>query len=916
MKASALFFKCLLVFWGARCLSRSSQEAWQASRCPRGSARQRRRHRRATCAQSCNSSSRAWTRQERFFHLTTACRNPASSRACAVADGFLDRPSTQSGPSFVRALPLTEPTPCSNAEQPQWPQPNPLRPETPDDSELRCDEPASVSSPVVANTAHAGPSNGIPSESLLLYDIRHTSARDATRPGPASTCAASVQPAALTLPFSSAGQASPGPSAVHVPGSKASAVSADSVWHSLFGRILKSGTRLSRFLRYHESVSDRRQSSKHFWPLPLQEPAAGPASKMDLSTLEPADLATALMASALSFLHAGSPDVSAHSLPKLQGRKGTEYPSSLGQAVVNKVNLGILSRLRNRALAWNASGLIDAERMGRTAAKVENTEAVLSSLEQGDFQSASSGSVGLELGDPSHSLLGESCFKAEHVAKPVEAERLSFGPPPQFDPRPYLDRATRPVYDRPIACSDYAPGVEKTVPKVRVRASRTAALQLLRKLDESHRLALVPARLALRGMGAGLFSVPKSLSKDRLILDSRPFNAVESAINRWLPTLGSAASLCGLSLQPWEELRASGEDVQDFFYSFKVGDERIIRNCLRFKLTPVEAAEFSCFEDRFKSEAWLVPSLATMAMGDCQAVAVGQTSHLALVLRTGALGIEQLLLHNAPSPRSSRVFGVVLDDLVVLEKCLIREHGAGIPVDAASPAIMAAVHSAYQSAGLPRHPDKGFLLESLASFWGIELDGRKGTVNGNPARVVPLVMLTQRVAELGICTVGLLQALLGSWVSSMLLSRRTLSILDSCYRAVAGRNKPDVIRLSPSAVEELLLCCILAPLMFANLRQCFDTRLYASDASSWGEAGAFAEVPECLSREVARHTVSRGAWTRLLSGSESGTCLRLQRSCPKAWRVTGPTLCSLSWLGLFPLSKTSPIRSTRPGTSI
>ena len=137
-------------------------------------------------------------------------------------------------------------------------------------------------------------------------------------------------------------------------------------------------------------------------------------------------------------------------------------------------------------------------------------------------------------------------------------------------------------------------------------------------------------------------------------------------------------------------------------------------------------------------------------------------------------------------------------------------------------------------------------------------------MTGNPARVVPLVALTQRVAELGICTVGLLQApvfdlysvsaapvvlslsspLLGSWVSSMLLSRRTLSILDSCYRAVAGRNEPDVIR--PSTIEKLLLCCILAPLMFANLRQGFDNRLYASDASSWGDAGTYAVILECL----------------------------------------------------------------------
>ena len=139
-------------------------------------------------------------------------------------------------------------------------------------------------------------------------------------------------------------------------GSKASAVSADSVWHSLYGRILKSGTRFSRFLRYHESVSDRRPSSKHFW-------------RLDLSAFGPVDLATALMASALSFLHAGSPNVSARSLSKVQGRKGTDCPPSFCQARVQGIGLSILARLRDRALAWNASGLVDAERMGRTAVR-------------------------------------------------------------------------------------------------------------------------------------------------------------------------------------------------------------------------------------------------------------------------------------------------------------------------------------------------------------------------------------------------------------------------------------------------------------------------------------------------------------------------------------------------------------------
>ena len=133
---------------------------------------------------------------------------------------------------------------------------------------------------------------------------------------------------------------------------------------------------------------------------------------------------------------------------------------------------------------------------------------------------------------------------------------------------------------------------------------------------------------------------------------------------------------------------------------------------------------------------------------------------------------------------------------------------------AASPAVLAAVQKAYAEAGLPRHPDKGFLLEPTASFWGVELDGVKGSIAGNPSRMVPLVVA---VVEIEICTVGLMQALLRSWVSSMLLARRTLSLLDLSYKLVAGREKSDVVRLSKAALEELLRCCALAPLMYVNL---------------------------------------------------------------------------------------------------
>ena len=109
-------------------------------------------------------------------------------------------------------------------------------------------------------------------------------------------------------------------------------------------------------------------------------------------------------------------------------------------------------------------------------------------------------------------------------------------------------------------------------------------MALLEKLDQAGRLALLPARAVLKSLGAAIFCVPKNLLEDRLIMDSRPFNSVQTVVNRWLPSLASSSALASLSLEPSEYLAASGEDIQDFFYSFKISGERLVRNALNMQV--------------------------------------------------------------------------------------------------------------------------------------------------------------------------------------------------------------------------------------------------------------------------------------------------------------------------------------------
>ena len=361
--------------------------------------------------------------------------------------------------------------------------------------------------------------------------------------------------------------------------------------------------------------------------------------------------------------------------------------------------------------------------------------------------------------------------------------------------------------------------------------------------------------------------MPKSLEVDRFIMDSRPFNCLETPCARWLGTLCSAAAVANISLKDDEVLLASGEDIKDFFYSFKIGAERVVRNALNMTVLPEQVCHLVCFSDALSKERLLVPCLSTMAMGDSQAVSVGQTSHLGVVLQSGALTLSQILLQSAPVPRDKCIFGLILDDLIVLERVVRSKFLAGDLESCSSQAIMQKVREGYVKANLPRHPDKGFELQPRADFWGISFDGLSGIVRGGPWRVVPLAQLTSRIATLGLATVGLLQSVAGAWVSVMLLSRRCLSILDKIYAAQSGRGELDVIRLSPSLCEELLVCAILAPLMQADLRLPFDDRILATDASGWGEAGVYLKANAGFVGELVRHSCAKGAWTRLLPPS-------------------------------------------------
>ena len=90
---------------------------------------------------------------------------------------------------------------------------------------------------------------------------------------------------------------------------------------------------------------------------------------------------------------------------------------------------------------------------------------------------------------------------------------------------------------------------------------------------------------------SGLFCVPKDLSRDRLIMDSRPPNSAEIGLNRWTQCAASGFLLAGIELAPDQQLLCSGQDVKDFYYQFVVSRRRAARNALVGRLSASEMIE-------------------------------------------------------------------------------------------------------------------------------------------------------------------------------------------------------------------------------------------------------------------------------------------------------------------------------------
>ena len=304
--------------------------------------------------------------------------------------------------------------------------------------------------------------------------------------------------------------------------------------------------------------------------------------------------------------------------------------------------------------------------------------------------------------EPAQSSPVRSTVAPRVCIRKVDSSRVKWDLGPSFDPLPYLDDGElRAAYLDPevlrLPRDQWPP-----LPRAKVHASPQEFLQLLRKWDAVGALSLLPAASTDADERCGMFPVYKDEDFDRLILNPTVVNPRMRSISRHIKCLGQGFLLTRIQLRPDERLVISGDDLREFYYTFKVSPARARRNALAVVYDASDFSEFSCWDPALAGRR-VVPALAALAMGDSLAVELAQASHLGLLQKeVGACKASELVVYRAPFPRGPFWEILAIDDHVG-----IQAVSASTPASARRDRqVFQKADLVYPSVGLCRHPKK------------------------------------------------------------------------------------------------------------------------------------------------------------------------------------------------------------------
>lgn len=408
-----------------------------------------------------------------------------------------------------------------------------------------------------------------------------------------------------------------------------------------------------------------------------------------------------------------------------------------------------------------------------------------------------------------------------------------------------------------------------SIPTACHRVAKQDEARLVRKLLDHKMVVLVPEKdLPSDSQGnflsGGFFCVPKNELEDRLIFDRRPENAtMERIIWAELP---AGACFSRMVLKPEEYLRASGDDLRNFYYALSLPQDWIRFNSVGRRVASEVVADYGGTPKEPHRMC-----LRVLGMGDCNACDIAQATHESILEPAGLLGPDSKMKYGCPLPDSPILDGVYLDDLLVVQRC---SHHQTVPTDGsfipeppqpgdADVRRVAAAEEAYGAAGLQRATHKAFRHEVSFKAWGAQIDGVKGKVAAPDEMRQQTWCLFYRVVQLGLCSKTILQKLLGYSCFIFQFRRECFSVQHHIYKFVSKMPKEGWIRLPPHILDELRAMAYLIPLACWDMRKKIGTSVLSTDATPSSGGAARTTVPAALAEELWRVSEVKGEAVRM-----------------------------------------------------
>ena len=401
----------------------------------------------------------------------------------------------------------------------------------------------------------------------------------------------------------------------------------------------------------------------------------------------------------------------------------------------------------------------------------------------------------------------------------------------------------------------------------RVPAAEEAALA--EKLLSTDMAVLVPEAELPRDqagnlMQGGLFSVGKNDSEDRLIFDRRPENATMPRLD-WA-ALPSAACFTRMLLSPSQFLRASGDDLRNFYYTLRLPPGWV-------KFNSVGRRVDAGVVQRHGGDPRVPHRLCfrVLGMGDRNGCAIAQATHEAVLQKGGLLRAQETLRYGEPVPQSDVWQGVYIDDLLVTYRQTLNYP---IPLDGSfvpppvqdtdvDMKLMRAAEKIYDKALLKRAVHKAFRGECQFKAWGGEVDGVRGRV-GAPREVRRQVWyLIAEVIRQGWASREVLEKINGFLAFAFQFRRELFCLQHRIYTFVSNLPKNRWVRLPGHVLDELRSLSIHVVFAEWDMRRRLHSSLLATDATPTSGGAVRTSIPGPLRDELWRRSEIKGAPVRL-----------------------------------------------------